>query len=99
MPVALADPLQGGFQFAVLGQATPHRSHLLWRQADLANDPSRIADGEDGDGMAIAAGAFGTAGAMADGALEQGAAEDFAGLGETAEEAVAPADDLLMIHQ
>ena len=64
------------------------------RQADLTNDTAGVADGEDGDGMAFAAGAFGTAGAMAEGAPEQGTAEDLAGLGE----AVAPLHDPLLIH-
>jgi hypothetical protein len=48
--------------------------------------------------MAFAAGTFGAAGAMADGALEQGAAEDLAGLGKAVEEAVALLHDPLLIH-
>jgi hypothetical protein len=35
---------------------------------------------------------------MTDGALEQGAAEDLAGLGKAGEEVIALADDLLLIH-
>jgi hypothetical protein len=35
---------------------------------------------------------------MADGALEQGSAEDLAGLGEASEEAIALACGLLLIH-
>ena len=65
----------------------------------MSNDATGIADGEHGDGMPFAARTLGTAGAMADGALEQGAAEDVAGVGETLEEAVAAADDLLLLHQ
>jgi len=62
---------------------------LLLRETDLTNDAAGIANGEDGDRMAFAAGTLRAAGAMADGALEEGAAEDLAGLGETGEEAIA----------
>ena len=96
--IQFADFLQSGFQLAVVGQAAPYRSGLLGREADLANDAAGIADGKDGDRMALAASALGAAGAMADDALEQGAAEDLAGLGEAGEEAAAFADDLLVIH-
>jgi len=48
--------------------------------------------------MALAARAFGAAGAMANGALEQRAAQDLAGLGEAVEEAVALLDDPLLLH-
>ena len=68
------------------------------RQTDLTNDTAGIANGEDGDGMAFAARAFGAAGAMADGALKQGAAQDLAGLGEAVEEAVALLNDPLLLH-
>jgi|GEM_PF-5411346 len=71
---------------------------LLVGKADLADDGAGVADGEDGDGMAFAAGAFGAAGAMADGALEEGTAEDLGGVGEAGEEAMAALDDLLVIH-
>ena len=73
-------------------------SDLLLREADLTNDAAGIANGEDSDRMAFAAGAFGAAGAMADGALEQGAAEDLAGLGETGEEPITLLNDALLIH-
>jgi hypothetical protein len=48
--------------------------------------------------MTFTAGAFGAAGAMADGALEQRAAEDIAGLREPRQEAVAPLHDPFVIH-
>jgi hypothetical protein len=98
LPVQLADLLQSGLQLAVVGQTTPHIGDLLLREADLTNDAAGIADGEDGDRMAFAAGACGAAGAMADDALEQGATEDLAGLGETSEEAVALLNTLLLLH-
>jgi hypothetical protein len=68
------------------------------RETDLTNDAAGITDGEDGDGMAFAAGAFGAAGAMADSALEQRAAEDLASLGKLGEAAFAPLDDPFMVH-
>jgi len=71
---------------------------LLVGKTDLANDGAGVADGEDGDGVAFAAGAFWAAGAMTDGALEEGAAEDIGGIGEACEEAVAALDDPLVIH-
>jgi len=71
---------------------------LLLGKTDLANDGAGVADSEDGDGVALAASAFGAAGAMANGALEQGAAEDLGSVGEASEEAVAALDDPLLIH-
>jgi hypothetical protein len=97
--IQLTDIFQSGFEFVVVGQATPYRSDLIVREADLANGAAGVAHGEDGDGMALTAGAFGATGAMADGAQEQGATEDGASLRESGEEAVAPFDDLLMFHQ
>jgi len=94
----LADFLQSGFQFVVPGQTTSRRSDLLLAQADLTNNAAGIADGQDSDGMTFTAGAFGAAGAMADGALEQRAAEDIAGLREPRQEVVTPPQDPLLIH-
>jgi hypothetical protein len=42
---------------------------------------------------------LGAAGALADGAQEEGTAEEIAGFGEAGEEAVALADGLLVIQQ
>ena len=90
--------LQGGFQVAVIGQTAAHMRDLFLGKADLTDDASRVADGEDGDGMTFAAGAFGAACAMADRTLEEGAAKDVARLREPDEEAVAFLDCLLVIH-
>jgi len=73
-------------------------SDLLLGQADLADGSTGVADGEDRDSMAFAARALGAASAMTDGALEQGAAEDVAGGGETREEPRAFLDGGLLIH-
>jgi len=71
---------------------------LLLGQADLADGSTGVADGEDRDSMAFAARALGAANAMTDDALEQGAAKDVAGGGETREEAFAFLDGGLLIH-
>jgi hypothetical protein len=63
-------------------------------EADLARAWAGIADGEDRDGVTFAAVALGTARAVPDDALEQGAAENVAGVGEARDKAVAMAGDL-----
>ena len=55
---------------------------LFGGEADLFGAPAGIADGQDPDQVAGSAGADGTAGAMADAAMEQGAAEDPGGGGQ-----------------
>src|SRR5512141_1292371 len=97
--VQFADLFQSGSQLVVIVETATHLGDLLRRQAELANDAAWISDGENGNGMAFTAGAFGTTGAMADGALEQRAAQDVGGLWEASQEAVAAEDDLLSIHQ
>ena len=82
----------------VVGQTTPHMRNLLSMETELANDASGITDGEDSDGMAFAAGTLGAAGAMADGALQQGATKDVAGIRESREEAVSLLGGLLVVH-
>jgi len=96
--IDLADLLQSTLQLAIGSQAAADLSNLLLRQADVANDTAGIADGEYGDGMALAASAFGASGAMADGAVEEGAAKNVAGVGKIGEEAVAFTGELLVIH-
>ena len=49
----------------------------------MARALAGIADREDGNGVTFAAVALGTAGAVADDAMEQGAAKNVAGVGET----------------
>lgn len=71
---------------------------LLVGKTDLSNGTAGVAGGEDGDGVAITAGAFGAAGTMTDGAEEEGAAEDVAGLGEAGEKTVALDHDLVVFH-
>ena len=55
---------------------------LFGGEADLLGASAGIADGQNPDQVAGSAGADGTAGAMADAAMEQGAAEDLGGGGQ-----------------
>ena len=80
--VELTDALQGGFDFAIVAQPPFDDRFLFGAEADLLGAAAGIGDGQHGDEMALAAGADGAAGAMADAALEQGAAEDVGGGGE-----------------
>lgn len=89
---------QRRLQLAVVGQAAPYVSDLFGRKAQLANDAAGVADSKDSDRMPLAAGALGASAAMANGALEQGAAEETAGGGKMSEETVTLPGDLLLIH-
>jgi hypothetical protein len=66
-------------------------SRVFWRAI-------AIADGENRYGMTFAAIALGTAGAMPDDSLEQGAAEDVLGAGEARGEAIAFTKSGFLIH-
>jgi hypothetical protein len=71
---------------------------LFGREADLPGPSAGIADGEDPDQVAGAAGADGTAGAMADAAVEEGAAEDLGGGGQGGGESGAGLGDGVLIY-
>ena len=77
--VQLADPFQGGFEFLVVAEPLLDDGFLFRAEADLFGTATGIDDGEDPDEVAFARGAGGAAGAMADAAAEQGAAEDLGG--------------------
>ena len=72
--------------------------NLVLTEADLTCASPRIADRENGYGMTFAAVAHGTAGAVADDAIEQGATEDVGGVGEARGQEVAPAGECLLFH-
>ena len=88
MVVQLADPLQGGFEFAVVAEPLLDHGFLFGAEADLLGASTGIADGEDPDEVAFAGGAGGAAGAMADAAAEQGSPKDFGSGGEGRESAI-----------
>ena len=92
MLVHFANFLNGRLQLLIVGQTALHMSHLILAEADLADTPAGIADGENGYGMAFAALALGTARAVADDAMEQRPTEDVRGVGKTRGEAIAFAE-------
>jgi hypothetical protein len=92
--IELADLLNRRLQFLIIRETTPHLRDLLFTKADLARALAGIADRQDRNGVTFATVALGTAGAVADDAFEQGAAENVAGIGEMRGKAVAFAGDL-----
>ena len=96
--VEFADALQGGLELAVVAQALLDERLLFGGEADLSGAPAGIADGQYPDKMALTSGTDGAAGAMADAAMEQGAAEDLGGGGEGCGELGAGFDDRLLLH-
>ena len=71
---------------------------LLLTQTDLPHVTAGITDGEHGYRMPPAASALFAAGAVADGAVQQRAAQDFAGFGKLRQKPVALANDFFLIH-
>src|SRR5215471_13251486 len=98
LEIQLADALQGVSQLAVVAQPLLDESFLFGGKADLFGTAARIGDGQDPDGMAVALGAGGAAGAVADSAVEQGAAEDLGGGGERGGEFGAGHGNLRLLH-
>src|SRR5260370_33341005 len=98
MMVEFADAFQGGLQLPVIAQPLPDHGYLFGGEADLLGAGARITDGQNPDAVTLAAGADGTAGGMTDGAMEQGAAEDLGGGGESGGELGAGLADGCMIH-
>ena len=95
--VQLADALHGGLEFALVAQPLLDLGFELGGEAELLGAAAGIADGQHPDEVAGSAGTDGAAGAMADAAVEQGAAEDFGGGGEGGGELGAGGGDGLMI--
>ena len=85
-------------QGVIILQTLLHMRGLLFAQTDLMHAAAGITHGENGDRMPAAAVAVFAALAVADGAVEQGAAQDIAGFGKPGQKPVALADDLLLIH-
>src|SRR5438132_12134384 len=77
--VEFADTLQGGLESAVIAQPLLDQGLLFGGEADLLGAPAGIADGQNQDAMALAAGTNGATGAMADAEVGQGPAEDLWG--------------------
>ena len=71
---------------------------LFLAEADLTRASAGIADGQDRYRVSLAAVALGAAGAVTDGAIQQGAAEEVSGFGETSGEPVELTGCLLCFH-
>ena len=96
--VKLTDLLNSRLELLIVGQTTLHMSNLLFAETDLASASTGMGDGENRYGMSFAAIALGTARAVTDDALEQGAAEDVPGAGEGLGEAIAFAEGCRVLH-
>lgn len=82
----------------IIRQRTLDLTDLLVAQADLSGATAGITDGEDRDGVTIAASALEAAGTVVDDAVEQGAAENAGGVGKARGKAVAFAGYLRLFH-
>src|SRR2546427_13043366 len=84
--------------FAVCAEALLDEGFLFGGEDDLLVASTGIADGQHPDEMALAASTDSAAGAMADAAVEQGAAEDLGGGGEGGSESGAGIEGRLFIY-
>src|SRR5439155_22593808 len=98
LAVEFTDALQGGFEFAVVAQPLVDQGFVFGGEADLLVASTGIADGQHPDDMALTAGTDGAAGAIADAAVDPGAAEDRGSGGECGSEFGAGIEDRLLIH-
>ena len=96
--IEFADTLQGGFQFLIIGEPLLNSGDDLGAKTNLFGAATGIADGQHPNGMTLAVGADGAAGAMADVTMEQRAAEDLGRGREMSGEFGAGLDDLLLLH-
>jgi hypothetical protein len=96
--IEFADLLNRGLQFLIIRQTTFDLRDLLLTEADLSRALAGVSDCEDGNGVTFAAVALRAAGAVADDAFEQGAAENVGGVGESRSEAIAFVGELFMFH-
>src|SRR3989304_5606413 len=96
--VEFTDTFQGGPQLLVVAQPLLDEGLLFGGETDLLGVPAGIADGQDPHEMALTTSTAGAAGAMADAAVEQGAAEDLGSGGEGGGEFGAGADDDRVFH-
>ena len=96
--VQLADAFQVSLQLPVIAQPLADHRYLCRGKADLLGAAARIADGQNPDGVAFAAGTDGTAGGVTNGAMEQGAAEDLGGGGQSGGEFGAGFQSRFLLH-
>ena len=83
----------------VVAQPLLDHGFLFGAEAELSGSATRITDGQYPNGVALSGGAGGTAGAMADVAMEQRAAEDLGCSGQSSGQLGAFPDDRFFVHQ
>jgi hypothetical protein len=93
-----ADSLQGFLHLAVRVQGLANLGSLIGAEAQLSGFSAGIIHVKDPLGMALSAGALGATAGVMDGALEQGAAEDAAKVGESGGESIPVADGPRTCH-
>ena len=96
--VEFADRLERLPQPVIIAQPAAHLANLFAAQAKLAGASTRIADRQNREWMPLAAGASRAAASVADGPLQELAAQDLAGDGELADERLVRLDDLISCH-
>src|SRR5664279_3946576 len=96
--VEFTDPLQSVLEFLVVAQPLLIHGFLFGAETELFGAATWITDGQYPNRVALSAGASGTAGAMADVAVEQRTAKDFGGGGQCGGQLCAPSDDRFLIH-
>jgi hypothetical protein len=96
--IEFADLLNRGLQLLIIRQTTLHLRDLFLAEADLSRALARVSDSEDGNGVTFTTVALRAAGAVADDALEQGAAKNVGGVGESRGKAVNFAAELRPFH-
>lgn len=96
--IQLADGLDGALQPLVVAEPLADLWDQFATDAELPGAAAGIADGENCLRMSFPTGAFGAAAGVVSSAFDEGAAQDFAGGGETLEEALTSLDGLLMCH-
>ena len=96
--VEFTDAFQSGLEFLVVAQPLLDEGLLFGGEADLFGASAGIADRQYPDEMALTASTDGAAGAMADAAVEQGAAEDLGSGGEGGSELGAGFDYCFLFH-
>ena len=96
--VEFTDAFQSIFELAVVAQPQPDHGFLFGTKAELLGAATWITDGQYPNGAALSRGADRTAGAVADEPVEQRAAEDLGGGGQSLDQLGAFAGDCILLH-
>ncbi len=98
MVVDFTDGFQRVLQLAVIVEPLSDARRQFAGKTELPGAATGVADGQNGEGVALTAGALGTAAGMADGALDQGAAQNQAGAGQVIEQPSSSLERLFVCH-